>query len=77
MLSRTKEDFLFEVEAQLPFEFTYKGKKYNMTYDTAPDGHRTLVFGQLYEEKHYDSVEEFLNTCRIENHFFKDMMDII
>ena len=73
----TKEEFYFVVETRKSFEFIYKDKTYNMTFEKAPDGHTTIHFGQLYEEKTYDSVGEFLNTAKVENHFFKDMMDII
>lgn len=73
----TKEDFLYLIETKQPFEFSYHGKTYNMTYDKDEKGQTILIFGQLYEGKRYSSVGEFLNTARIENHFFKDMMDTI
>ncbi len=72
----TKDDFLFLVETQTPHEFLYKGKLYNLTYDKAADGSTIIVFGPLYQGSRYNSVGEFLNKARIENHFFKDMLDI-
>ncbi len=72
----TKDDFLFLVETKTPHEFIYKGKIYNMTFDKAADGSTIIVFGPLFEGERYDSVGEFLNKARIENHFFKDMLDI-
>ena len=72
----TKDDFLFLVETKTPHEFEYKGKIYNMTFDKSPDGNTEIVFGPLFEGQHFDSVGEFLNTAKIKNHFFKDMLDI-
>ena len=40
-------------------------------------GEKVIVFGRLYEGKKYKSAGELLNTARIENHFFKDMLDIL
>ena len=48
-----------------------------MTYDKKENGELVIVFGKLYEGKRYDSVGQLLNTAKIENHFFKDMLDII
>jgi hypothetical protein len=73
----TKEQLFFYVETQKVFEFTYKGKVYNMTYDRDEKGNTVLVFGRLYEGKRYAGVGELLNTAKIENHFFKDMLDTI
>ncbi len=77
MHSMTKEQLFFYVETQKVFEFTYKGKVYNMTYDRDEKGNTVLVFGRLYEGKRYAGVGELLNTAKIENHFFKDMLDTI
>ena len=66
----TKEQFIFLIETQKPFEFTYN----NVVYKK---GEKVIVFGRLYEGKKYKSAGELLNTARIENHFFKDMLDIL
>ncbi|MCR4578773.1 MAG: hypothetical protein K5681_00345 [Treponema sp.] len=73
----TKDELIFKIETQVPFEFTYKGKVYNMTYDKAADGSILIRFGRLYEQETYDSFGQLMNNARIENHFFKDMLDII
>ena len=73
----TKEQFIFLIETQKPFEFTYNNVVYNMTYDKNEKGEKVIVFGRLYEGKKYKSSGELLNTARIENHFFKDMLDIL
>lgn len=73
----TKEQFIFLIETQKPFEFTYNNVVYNMTYDKNEKGETIIVFGRLYEGKKYKSAGELLNNARIENHFFKDMLDIL
>ena len=72
----TKDDFIFLVETQTPHEFIYKGKIYNMTFDKAADGSTIIVFGPIFEGEKFASIGEFLNKAKIENHFFKDMLDI-
>lgn len=73
----TKEQFIFLIETQKPFEFTYNNIVYNMTYDKNEKGENVIIFGRLYEGKKYNSAGELLNNARIENHFFKDMLDIL
>lgn len=72
----TKDDFLFLIQTKTVREFNYKGVIYNLTFDKDEKGNDLIVFGRLYEGQKYKSVGEFLNTCKIENHFFKDMLDI-
>lgn len=73
----TKEQFIFLIETQKPFEFTYNNIVYNMTYDKNEKGENVIIFGRLYEGKKYNNAGELLNNARIENHFFKDMLDIL
>jgi len=73
----TKDQFIYLIETKQEFEFSYKGKTYNMTYDKDDKGKTYIVFGQLYEGVKYESVGELLNNARIENHFFKEMLDIL
>ena len=72
----TKDDFLFLVETETIHDFVYKGKTYTITYDKNSDGRKWIVFGDIADKQKYDSVGEFLNKAKIENHFFKDMLDI-
>lgn len=72
----TKDDFLFLIETQTIREFTYKNEIYRLSYDKTPTGKTIINFGRLYEETKYDSVGELLNNAKIQNHFFKDMLDI-
>ena len=72
----TKDDFLFLVETETIHDFIYKGKTYTITYDKTADGKKQIIFGDLADKQKYDSTGEFLNKAKIENHFFKDMLDI-
>lgn len=72
----TKDDFLFLIETQTIREFTYKNEIYRLSYDKSPAGKTIINFGRLYEETKYESVGELLNNAKIQNHFFKDMLDI-
>lgn len=72
----TKDDFLFLLETQTIREFTYKNEIYRLSYDKKSDGKTIIKFGRLYEETEYESAGELLNNARIQNHFFKDMLDI-
>ncbi|MBR5646464.1 MAG: hypothetical protein IKX23_07505 [Treponema sp.] len=72
----TKDDFIFLIETKTEHEFVYKGKIYNLTYDKTDDGKTMIVFGPLFEGQKYSSIGEFLNKAKIDNHFFKDMLDI-
>ena len=76
MFSMTKDDFLFLVETETIHDFVYKGKTYTITYDKRTDGRKLIIFGDIADKQKYDSVGEFLNKAKIENHFFKDMLDI-
>ena len=73
----TKDDFIFLIETRKNMEFSYNGKTYNLTYDKNNKGELEIIFGRLYEGKKYSSLGELLNTAKIENHFFKDMLDIL
>ncbi len=73
----TKEQLIFNIETRKPLEFTYNHKTYSLSYDKNEKGELIIVFGLLYEGKKYASLGEFLNEAKIENHFFKDMLDIL
>ena len=73
----TKDDLLFLIRTKREFEFIYNGDTYNMTYDTDENGETIIVFGRLYQGEKYKSFGELMNNARIENHFFKDMLEDI
>lgn len=71
----TKDDLFYLVSIKKNFEFDYKGKRYILTYDKK-DGKEIILFGRLYETKKYESFGKFYNEARVENHFFREMLDI-
>lgn len=72
----TIEQFRYLVDIKQPFEFDFHGKKYNLTYGKDSKG-EYLNFGLLYEEKKYYSLGEFLNNVKLENSYFKDVLEIL
>lgn len=73
----TKEQFIFMTETRKPLEFKYNNKIYSLNYDKNDKGELIFTFGRLYEGEKYDSIGELLNKAKIENHFFKDILDIL
>jgi len=73
----TKEELVFRVEAKREFEFTYKGKNYNFTYGVDNNGKDYICFGRTYEGVKYYSLKELLNDAKIDNHYFREMLDIL
>lgn len=73
----TKNDLIFLINTKKEFEFTYNGKNYNLTYDRDDKGNDLIVFGERFMGKKYASFGEFMNEARIENHFFREMIDIL
>ncbi len=77
MMIMTKDDFLFLIETKKDLEFKYNNKTYHLTYDKNSSGQTVIRFGELYEEKEFDCVGELLNHAKVENHFFKNMLEIL
>ena len=73
----TQSELIFKIETKTEFAFTYKGKEYNLTYGLDNQGKDYLLFGRTFEGEKYYSVKELLNKARIENHFFREMLDIL
>lgn len=73
----TKDDLIFLINTKKEFEFTYNGKNYNLTYDRDDNGNDLIVFGERFQGKKYASFGEFMNEARIENHFFREMLEIL
>lgn len=73
----TLEQLIFKVETKSEFEFSYHGKNYNLTYGIDNAGKDYIAFGQTYEGVKYYSLKELLNKAKIENHYFKEMLDIL
>ena len=70
----TRDEFLFLLQTEKPYEFEFCGKKYNITYDRDSSGKTWIVFGRLYEGKRYASYGELMNNAKVENHFFREIL---
>jgi len=70
----TRDEFLFLIQTEKPYEFTFDGVKYNITYDKDGSGKTCIVFGRLYEGKKYDSYGELMNNAKVGNHFFREIL---
>ncbi|MBQ9207882.1 MAG: hypothetical protein IJ158_14375 [Treponema sp.] len=73
----TKDDLIFFINTKKEFEFSYNGKNYNLTYDRDDSGNDLIVFGERFQGKKYNSFGEFMNEAKIENHYFREMLDSI
>ena len=71
----TKYDLYFLIQTKTTHEFKYNGKVYNLLFDKDEKG-EVIRFGLLYEEKPYKSFGELWNDAKIDNHFFREMIDI-
>lgn len=72
----TKEDLIFLIETRKEFEFTYKNVLYSMTYGSDKKGDY-IALGRLYEPVRYYSFGEMMNEARIENHFFRELLEVL
>ncbi|MCR4939936.1 MAG: hypothetical protein K5930_07510 [Treponemataceae bacterium] len=70
----TLDQLRFLIETEKPFEFTFNGVKYNLTYDKDSSHKKYIVFGRLYEGKRYNSFGEFINHAKVDNYFFRELL---
>ena len=71
----TMDDFHFMVAVKKPLEFTHQGKTYNLTYGKDEKGNY-IAFGRLYDiPEKYRDAGELLNSVKIENHFFREVLE--
>lgn len=73
----TKDDFYFKIQVKQTMEFKYNSILYNINYDKTSDGKEIILFGRLYEEQKFDSYGDLMNNAKVENHFLKDMLEIL
>lgn len=72
----TMEDLQYCIAIKKELEFNYQGLSYTLNYDKDSDGHEYIVFGRTFEGKKYSSYGEFINNAKIDNHYFREMLDI-
>lgn len=73
----TKDDFYFKIQVKQTMEFKYNNYLYNINYDKTSDGKEIILFGRLYEEQKFHSYGDLMNNAKVENHFLKDMLEIL
>lgn len=72
----TKDDLILLINTKKEVEFTYNGKLYTMTYGSDKKG-SYIALGRLYEPVRYYSFGEMMNEAKIENHFFRELLEIL
>lgn len=72
----TKDDLILLINTKKEFEFTYNGKLYTMTYGSDKKG-SYIALGRLYEPVRYYSFGEMMNEAKMENHFFRELLEIL
>lgn len=70
----TKDELLFKLQTTKYFEFTFKNRTFDIMIEKDKSGKEFVRFGQLYEEKKYDSLGQLFNEAKIDNHFLKDVL---
>lgn len=73
----TKEEFRYIIDLKKEFEFSYNGKNYNLTYGKTEGGQDFIAFGERFFQQKFSSWGELMNTAKVENHFLREMLDIL
>lgn len=73
----TKDDFYFKIQVKQTMEFKFNNIVYAINFDKTSEGKEFILFGRLYEEEKFDSYGDLMNNAKVENHYLKDMLDIL
>ena len=73
----TKDDIYFYTQAKKELEFKYNGTTYSLNYDKDDSGKEYIIFGPLYEGVRYESYGELMNKAKVENHYFKEFIEVL
>lgn len=73
----TKDELYFNIQTKKNLEFKFNEKIYTLMYDKDSSGNEIIVFGRLYEGKKFSSFGDLMNNAKIDNYFFKDLLDDI
>lgn len=73
----TKNDLFFYIESKKELEFVYNGKVYSLTYGKNSSGEEYIAFGRLYEQERFSSFKDLYARAKIDNSYFREMLDII
>lgn len=69
-----REQFRFLIDTETVYEFKYKEKNYSISYGKDEKG-SYIAFGERYLQEKYYSYGEFMNNARVENSFFREMIE--
>lgn len=72
----TKNDLFFYTESKKELEFSYEGKTYLLSYGKDNSGKDCIFFGRLYEQEKFDSFKDLYARAKINNSYFKEMLDL-
>ena len=73
----TKDELFFFNKTKKEIEFTYNNKTYLLSYGTDADGNNYIAFGRLYEQDRFSSFKDLYARAKIDNSYFREMLDII
>lgn len=73
----TKNDLFFYTESKKELEFVYQQKTYLLSYGKDNNGENCIFFGRLYEQEKFSSFNDLYARAKINNSYFKEMLDII
>lgn len=73
----TKDDLFFYIEAKKELEFTFEKKIYLLSYGIDSKGNSYIAFGRLYEQEKFSSFNDLYARAKIDNSYFREMLDII
>lgn len=70
------ENFKNWIEMGDEVEFTYKGKRYSVTYFVNDSKQEGISFCEFYKEPvEFYKAEDFMNNAKIENELLKNIWD--
>ncbi|NLC93528.1 MAG: hypothetical protein GX677_08725 [Treponema sp.] len=67
----------FYTEIKKDYEFTYKNKKYDLSYKKDNNGKDLILFGLQYQQQIFHSFNELINNAKIENSFFREVIKVL
>lgn len=67
-------ELLFILDTVGRFDFTFSGSEYTLILEKGTRGEE-IRFGRQYDFVKYDSWGEFMNKAKVENHYFKYVLN--
>ena len=73
----TKDDLFFMIQVASNLEFVFNNKTYRLFYAQNKKGKNVIMFGELYDAKEYESFGELYSQAKVENHYFREILEVI